>query len=290
MRQVGEYIMRDRDEFEEDELQGLLIAYIDDQLENSQKMEIERLISLHDDLKDDLQIFQKSSEDLEEFFFIKDAKSPPHIDEKIKEIFSKTPLQNIKDIQTAFLTKSGQVIGFPGSLRKYFSPQAITQMAAALTVGVFLGPSLFESEIASNIEVQNQPINEHFKTRGATSAGTPTKFKDNNLTLIKDSLVNSSTGTVEIIPGGLIRYGESFRLSMTSPINGKLQIFDVSNDAKKDKALLTLSVEANQPLLIPAPPNPAIELDSRQPLKIRMVFSNKFSLITMDYSFFVSPE
>jgi len=282
--------MRNRDEFDEDEIQGLLIAYIDDQLEESQKMEIERLISLHDDLKEDLKIFQKSSEDLKEFFFIKDAKNPPHIDEKIKEIFSKTPFQNIKEIQNTFSKDSGQIIDFPRKLRHYFSPQAITQMAAALMVGVFLGPSLFENEATSNFEVQDQPINENFKTRGATYEDPPAKFSNNGLTLIQDDLDDASADPVEIAPGGLIRFEEPFRLSITSPIDGKLQVFDVSNDAKKDGALLTLSVARNQFILIPAPPNPAIELDSRQPVKIRIVFSNEFSLITTESRFFVSSE
>ncbi|MDB2423939.1 hypothetical protein N9X05_18615, partial [Paracoccaceae bacterium] len=165
-----------------------------------------------------------------------------------------------------------------------------TQMAAALMVGVFLGPSLFENEATSNFEVQDQPINENFKTRGATYEDPPAKFSNNGLTLIQDDLDDASADPVEIAPGGLIRFEKPFRLSITSPIDGKLQVFDVSNDAKKDGALLTLSVARNQFILIPAPPNPAIELDSRQPVKIRIIFSNEFSLITTESQFFVSSE
>lgn len=169
-----------REDFEPDDLQGMLIAYLDNQLVGQEKKDFEDLLSRHEDLQADLEIYKLTSSKLTELFEMDGVETPLSVEQKIRQASafgdgvvepSHTP-----ETERAIFESSENIASFAAAKEKrsqFFSIQGITQMAAALALGVIIGPSLMDQFNSSD----DTQYREALKLRG--TVGLP-DVKDNS--------------------------------------------------------------------------------------------------------------
>ena len=71
-------ILMKREDFDEDDIQGMLIAYLDEQMEPDERNEFEKP-DAHEDLRADLELYRKTSVNIGNLFELESAKTPAHI-------------------------------------------------------------------------------------------------------------------------------------------------------------------------------------------------------------------
>ena len=72
-------IFNEREDFDEDDIQGMLIAYLDEQMEPDERNEFEKLLDAHEDLRADLELYRKTSVNIGNLFELESTKTPAHI-------------------------------------------------------------------------------------------------------------------------------------------------------------------------------------------------------------------
>ena len=169
-----------REDFEPDDLQGMLIAYLDNQLVGQEKKDFEDLLSRHEDLQADLEIYKLTSSKLTELFEMNGVETPLSVEQNIRQASafgdgvvepSHTP-----EYDRVFFEPSEKIASFAAAKEKrsrLFSFQGIMQMAAALALGVIIGPSLMDQFNSSD----DTQYREALKLRG--TVGLP-DVKDNS--------------------------------------------------------------------------------------------------------------
>ena len=124
-----------KSDFSPEELDELLVAFADNELDGDQKKFIEDLIASDPDVNQQFLEFKKSGEMLRALFNVEGVSTPEHVKQEI--------------MNYAIATKPNGFVRFTGKIKKAvndnFRIQNITQIAAALAVGAFFGPSLFQS-------------------------------------------------------------------------------------------------------------------------------------------------
>ena len=108
-----------REDFDEDDIQGMLIAYLDEQMEPDQRNEFEKLLDAHEDLRADLELYRKTSVNIENLFELESAKTPAHI---LAEF-------NQRDFGGSIVDPIP--LSRKNVVKQFFSFQGVTQMAAA---------------------------------------------------------------------------------------------------------------------------------------------------------------
>lgn len=159
-----------REDFEPDDLQGMLIAYLDNQLVGQEKKDFEDLLSRHEDLQADLEIYKITSSKLTELFDMDGVETPLSVEQKIRQAsaFGESVLQSSQTPETerAIFEPSEKIASFAAAKekrRRFFSFQGITQMAAALALGVAIGPGLMDQLKSSD---GDKKYREALKLRG----------------------------------------------------------------------------------------------------------------------------
>ena len=136
-----------RDDIKPEELEGLLVAFADGELDEPRSSEVAELISEHADLAVRVEEYMSTGKQLKDFFDTDHIETPAHIAEQILQMADNAEAASIA-AAAAMPSSRSNVISF-ATFKKLGSKlsittQSLTQMAAALTIGVFLGPSLFE--------------------------------------------------------------------------------------------------------------------------------------------------
>lgn len=228
-----------REDFDEEELQGKLIAYLDEQLPPAEKAEIGKLISEHDDLKADLEMYRMTSSNLEELFRFDDVQTPPEVEARLIKssisnrkrkgvstgkqptLYSEPKLQRQDGFEAAssetealsqsISTRPGRrtemrmaeprsqdfrnqpkvtPISAPkrptGPARGNLLGHRGFQLAAALALGVVLGPSVFEQLQPSSSSNTKQAV----KLEGLDPLGSKEEPANQRQNVEVESLVN----------------------------------------------------------------------------------------------------
>ena len=161
-----------REDFEPDDLQGMLIAYLDNQLVGQEKKDFEDLLGRHEDLQADLEIYKLTSSKLTELFEMDGVETPLSVEQKIRQAsaFSEGVVEpsHTPEYDRVFFEPSEKIASFAAAKEKrsrFFSFQGITQMAAALALGVIIGPSLMDQFNSSD----DTQYREALKLRGTAN-------------------------------------------------------------------------------------------------------------------------
>ena len=124
-----------KSDFSPEELDELLVAFADNELDGDQKKFIEELISSDAEVKKQFLEFKKSGEMLKALFDVEGVSTPEHVKQEI--------------MNYAIATKANKFIRFTGKIKKAvndnFRIQNLTQIAAALVVGAFFSNWAFPS-------------------------------------------------------------------------------------------------------------------------------------------------
>ena len=162
-----------REDFEPDDLQGMLIAYLDNQLVGQEKKDFEDLLSRHEDLQADLEIYKLTSSKLTELFEMEGIETPPIVEQKIRQASALgdgvVQSNQTPEHERLIFEASENIASFAAAKEKrsrFFSFQGITQMAAALALGVAIGPSLMDQLKSSD---DDKKYREALKLRGTAN-------------------------------------------------------------------------------------------------------------------------
>lgn len=259
-----------REDFGEEDLQGMLIAYLDDQMETAEKAEFEKLLSQHEDLRADLEIFRKTSSKIEELFQMDGVEAPNHIfaqaldlakefnnnsNARSNTLFGKSAESSNKAAPGQSFNVSQKVVSISeknGRNNSFFSFMSLTQMAAALTLGFFLGPQI----------LQKSEENNQVKTKRSVGLEIPqgTGF------LLDDGIIANSRIDIEnMISGrnkskigfqfspvndGIDRLvGTPYNIDFLSPLTGRLVVelnIDKSRISQTEKKLFDGEIRAGE--------------------------------------------
>ena len=144
-----------KSDFSPEELDELLVAFADNELDGDQKKFIEELISSDAEVNRQFLEFKKSGEMLRALFNVEGVSTPEHVKQEI--------------MNYAIATKPNGFVRFTGKIKKAvndnFRIQNITQIAAALAVGAFFGPSLFQSDVQRDPN-EKLPLNQRSRGEG----------------------------------------------------------------------------------------------------------------------------
>jgi hypothetical protein len=213
-----------------EELNGLLVAFADNQLDQTQSSEIRELISEHPDLADKVEHFKMTGGLLADFLDPKELQAPPHIVDKINLIASKqdslvaTAEQNILGI------KNEKIVSFSAfkKLKNKLSltPQSLTQMVAACALGLVMGPSLFNNTQLGN-DSNKMPLN--FRGAGKLVPVSSPSL-EHAILLMSQSLDGKFNDPIR--SGDFIKLGTPFVINITSPIDGKVRVYEEVSDTR----------------------------------------------------------
>ena len=219
-----------KSDFSPEELDELLVAFADNELDGDQKKFIEELISSDAEVKKQFLEFKKSGEMLKALFDVEGVSTPEHVKQEI--------------MNYAIATKPNKFIRFTGKIKKAvndnFRIQNITQIAAALVVGAFFGPSLFESDVQldpneklplkfrevvgvgiKNSSNEKLPLN----LRGLESIKIEGFNHGSDIVSIFVSSDNSKFDVL-IASGEKIKKDQQFTIHVLSPVDGEAIIYE----------------------------------------------------------------
>ena len=152
-----------RDDIKPEELEGLLVAFADGELDEPRSSEVADLISEHADLAVRVEEYMSTGNQLKDFFDTEHIETPAHIADRILQMADKTKSGLAASMRPP---ESSNVLNFSTfkklSSKLSITTQSLAQMAAALTIGVFLGPSLF-GEFENTETYQSKPSNEELR-------------------------------------------------------------------------------------------------------------------------------
>ena len=226
-----------REDIKPEELEGLLVAFADGELDEPKFSQVAELISEHSDLAKKVEEYIYTGDHLKDFFDTQYVKAPAHVAEQILQIADKAEASRTAANEASPEPSGSNVINFSRfkklSSKIPISIQSLTQMAAALTVGIFLGPSLLEDQDGApqyrSVGIDSEPedafeVSETFKTPVI-------------LSIIQDLKGSNFLTAPHIPPGGQIQSGTVFKLWINPPMSGLLRIFEVSSDGSQSSVL-----------------------------------------------------
>ena len=217
-----------REDINLDELDALLVAFADNQLDEQKSSEIQALISEHPDLLEKVKNFKSTGAILIDFFGSEDLEIPLHIANKIRLmasnqdqlVASATPdIRNLKSKKIVSLSAFKKL-----RTRLALTPQSLTQMVAACALGLVIGPSLFNNSAELNGGIAKIPMN--LRGSGKILLAPSLSPKQNILIMAK-----SQNGAFEraIQSGEFIKLGTPFIINITSPIDGEVRVYEEVN-------------------------------------------------------------
>ena len=279
-----------RDDIKPEELEGLLVAFADGELDEPRSSEVADLISEHADLAAKVEDYMSTGDQLKDFFDTKNVETPAHIAEQILQMADKAETSSIA-AAAAMSSSSSNVISF-ATFKKLSSElsittQSLTQMAAALTIGVFLGPSLFE-EFGSQGPYKPETAEEQsIQTRGASDVS----IEDGStipllMAVVQQQNKQSDDAEPYIYSGGTIAADTPFKIIVTAPLDGRLEVFDIT-EGKTESAIWGAEVQEGAEVTIPD--QQAFELRDQDTFVVQLLFSNDVSKVQVEASFIVAP-
>lgn len=279
-----------REDIKPEELEGLLVAFADGELDEPRSSEVAELISEHADLAAKVEDYMSNGDQLKDFFDTKNVETPAHIAEQILQMADKAETSSIA-AAAAMSSSSSNVISF-ATFKKLSSElsittQSLTQMAAALTIGVFLGPSLFE-EFGSQGPYKPETAEEQsIQTRGASDVS----IEDGStipllMAVVQQQNKQSDDAEPYINSGGTIAADTPFKIIVTAPLDGRLEVFDIT-DGKTESAIWGAEVQEGAEVTIPD--KQAFELSDQDTFVVQLLFSNDVSKVQVEASFIVAP-
>jgi hypothetical protein len=279
-----------RDDIKPEELEGLLVAFADGELDEPRSSEVAELISEHADLAAKVEDYMSTGDQLKDFFDTKNVETPAHIAEQILQMADKAETSSIA-AAAAMSSSSSNVISFATfkklSSKLSITTQSLTQMAAALTIGVFLGPSLFE-EFGSQGPYKPETAEEQsIQTRGASDVS----IEDGStipllMAVVQQQNKQSDDAEPYIYSGGTIAADTPFKIIVTAPLDGRLEVFDIT-DGKTESAIWGAEVQEGAEVTIPD--KQAFELSDQDTFVVQLLFSNDVSKVQIEASFIVAP-
>ena len=279
-----------REDIKPEELEGLLVAFADGELDEPRSSEVAELISEPADLAAKVEDYMSNGDQLKDFFDTKNVETPAHIAEQILQMADKAETSSIA-AAAAMSSSSSNVISF-ATFKKLSSElsittQSLTQMAAALTIGVFLGPSLFE-EFGSQGPYKPETAEEQsIQTRGASDVS----IEDGStipllMAVVQQQNKQSDDAEPYINSGGTIAADTPFKIIVTAPLDGRLEVFDIT-DGKTESAIWGAEVQEGAEVTIPD--KQAFELSDQDTFVVQLLFSNDVSKVQVEASFIVAP-
>ena len=220
-----------RDDITPEELDGLLVAFADDELDEPQFSAISKLISEHSDLAARVKNFKTTRAILADFFESESSKAPQHIADKIRLMASKQDHVAAAASVAASATpdmsdiKNEKIVSLSAfkKLRAKLSltPQSLTQMVAACALGLVVSPSLFNTNVEQSSGTNKLPMN----FRGAEKIVLAPALSLEQAILI---MAQSQNGEFEnaIKSGGLIQLKTPFIINIKSPISGAVRVYE----------------------------------------------------------------
>ena len=214
-----------RDDISPDELDGLLVAFADDELDELKSSEVLALISKHSDLAAKVENFKTTGAILTNFFESEDLKTPQHIADKIRLIannqdqITATAAADIPDIKNEKIVSLSAFKKLRTKL--LLTPQSLTQMVAACALGLVLSPSLFNNSVELSSGTNKIPMN----FRGVEKITLAPSVGFEQAILI---MAQSQNGEFEkaIKSGEFIQLETPFIINITSPINGEVRVYE----------------------------------------------------------------
>ena len=221
-----------RDNITPEELDVLLVAFADDELDEPQFTEILELISANSDLAAKVENFKTTGAILADFFASENLEAPKHIADEIRLMATKQD-QVVARATPAAASYTPDISGIKNKkvvslsafkkLRAKLSltPQSLTQMVAACALGLVLSPSLFNTNVELSSGTNKLPMN----FRGAEKTVLAPALGLEQAILI---MAQSQNGEFEnaIKSGGFIQLETPFIINITSPISGAVRVYE----------------------------------------------------------------
>ena len=221
-----------REDITPEELDSLLVAFADDELDEPQSSEILELISENSDLAAKVENFKTTGAILADFFASENLEAPKHIADEIRLMATKQD-QVVARATPAAASYTPDISGIKNKkvvslsafkkLRAKLSltPQSLTQMVAACALGLVLSPSLFNTNVELSSGTNKLPMN----FRGAEKTVLAPALGLEQAILI---MAQSQNGEFEnaIKSGGFIQLETPFIINITSPISGAVRVYE----------------------------------------------------------------
>ena len=280
-----------RDDIKPEELEGLLVAFADGELDEPHSSEVADLISEHADLAVRVEEYMSTGNQLKDFFDTEHVETPAHIAEKILQMAVKAELVSIAAKAAATGASGSNVTNFSRfknlSSKLSITTQSLTQMAAALTIGVFLGPSLFEEFGSQGPYKPETAEQQSIQTRGASDASIQNGSTIPALmAVVQQQNKQSDDAEPYIYSGGTIAADTPFTIIVTAPLDGRLEVFDIT-EGKTEPAIWGADVQKGAEVTIPD--KQAFELSDQHTFVVQLLFSNDVSKVQIEASFIVAP-
>ena len=280
-----------REDFSPDELDGMLVAFADGELDEPNSLIVAKLVAEHTDLATKVENYISTGASLRDIFNTDNVETPKHIAEKIYRISKHVDEEWLMEAKAELPGMSDQNIVKFNILKKLSSKlsvtaQSLTQMAAALVLGVFLGPSLFSGLGDPRVYQVEPPLNAGIQLRGV---GDTSSDKSKHLMLLavkQGSPVGSDGKTTYIYSGETIATDIPFTVLVTAPLSGLLEVFDIT-DGTKESPIWSAKVKEGMEVVVPG--ERAFELSNQSTFVLRAVFSNEVSSVKIETSFLVAP-
>tara|TARA_B100001093_G_scaffold102130_1_gene94368 strand:+ start:428 stop:1237 length:810 start_codon:yes stop_codon:yes gene_type:complete len=200
-----------KSDFSPEELDELIVAFADDELDGDQKKFIEDLISSDPDVNQQFLEFQNSGEMLRAFFDVEKVSTPEHVKQEI--------------MNYALATKPNNIVSFPQRIKQAvnnnFRIQNLTQIAAALVIGAFFGPSLFQSVGEDPLVGGKIPLTLRGNDKIVIEASAKT---EGVLSILVQS--NGDDFDLQVEAGGILKANQPFIIQFRSPIEGEALIYE----------------------------------------------------------------
>jgi len=221
-----------RDDITPEELDGLLVAFADNELDEPQFSEILELISEGSDLAAKVENFKTTGAILADFFKSENLEAPQHIADKIR-LMANMQDQVVAGATPAAASYTPDTLGIKNEkivslsafkkLRAKLSltPKSLTQMVAACALGLFLSPSLFNNSVELSNGTNIMPMN----FRGVDKTVLAPSLGLKQAILI---MTQSQNGEFEnaIKSGGFIQLETPFIINITAPISGAIRVYE----------------------------------------------------------------
>lgn len=201
----------------------LLMAFADGELVESERLEIEALVSQHAELAERVEQHKVLAKSLRNFFSASNEKTPEYVAQEILKLTEAEKNDNVIELNIFKKLRD----------KANISINSLVKLAAVFAIGLYLGPTIFSTTSMY---------------RG------PSKTSENLTHLANTPSVSIIQGGREVKPGESLYLGEDFKLRFWSNIDGRLSIFDENGasfnytDSGKNE-LEDLIVEADRPLI-----------------------------------------
>jgi hypothetical protein len=257
----------------EDITDELLIAFADGELTEPELKDVAKLISEHKDLRDTVEKQKALSADLRDFFDVSSEKTPDHIADKIREMAAIKSSSNVVEI-SAFRKFSE---------RANISLKSLSQMVAALAIGVYFGPSVLDQLNGPQVYDPENTYIQPLKLRSADGNNTGSESYPMSQLQYQASIIQ---GKNRIFSGGAIEPNKLFKISIVPPFSGEVSIFEIKNNGDSSIILEAIQIEKGEELWLPK--DDAFEISDQTEFLMKVVFKGSDSSLEQSLSFKVS--